>query len=74
MKNKPARRAPNLSDIASSTKICLRYLEAIEKGDFAKLPGGVYGRSYIRQYAAAAGRNADDLLHAYQRARGESTS
>lgn len=44
-------RGVTLRQIADNTKIGLRYLEAIEHSEFAKLPGGVYDLNYIRQYA-----------------------
>ena len=43
-------RGISLNQIAESTKISVRSLEAIERGDFRKLPGGIYNTSYIRQY------------------------
>jgi cytoskeletal protein RodZ len=46
-------RGISLQQIAESTKISIRSLEAIEQGDFCKLPGGIYNTSYIRQYARA---------------------
>jgi len=46
-------RGLSLHQIAQSTKINVRSLEAIENGDFRKLPGGIYATSYIRQYAQA---------------------
>jgi cytoskeletal protein RodZ len=46
-------RGISLEQIAESTKISIRSLEAIEQGDFRKLPGGIYNTSYIRQYARA---------------------
>jgi cytoskeletal protein RodZ len=46
-------RGISLEQIAESTKISIRSLEAIEQGDFRKLPGGIYDTSYIRQYARA---------------------
>lgn len=46
-------RGISLQQIADSTKISIRSLEAIEQGDFRKLPGGIYDTSYIRQYARA---------------------
>ena len=46
-------RGISLEQIAESTKIGIRSLEAIEQGDFRKLPGGIYNTSYIRQYARA---------------------
>jgi len=46
-----SNRGISLQEIARSTKITLRYLEAIERGEFEKLPGGVYAMNYVRQYA-----------------------
>ena len=47
------RNAISLEQISQATKIGIRSLEAIEAGEFQKLPGGVYSTSYIRQYARA---------------------
>jgi cytoskeletal protein RodZ len=55
----------SLGQIASSTKIRVHYLEGIERGQFTKLPGGIYNTSYIRQYARAIGFPETDLLDAY---------
>ncbi|HWB86257.1 MAG TPA: helix-turn-helix transcriptional regulator [Bryobacteraceae bacterium] len=46
-------RGLTLEQIASRTKISVRYLRAIEEGRLHNLPGGVYTSSYLRQYAAA---------------------
>ena len=59
------RRGVSLQQIADSTKISVFFLQAIESGQFGKLPGGVFNRSYIRQYAAAIGLAEDHLLEAY---------
>ena len=55
----------SLGDIAEKTKICVRYLEAIECGEFARLPGGIYTASYIRQYARAAAVPEAELMARY---------
>jgi cytoskeletal protein RodZ len=55
----------SLHQIAEATKICVRYLEAIESGQFTKLPGGFYNVSYIRQYARAADVSEEELLECY---------
>ena len=55
----------SLGQIADATKIGVRYLQVIEQGQFAKLPGGIYNTSYIRQYARAIGYPEDDLLTVY---------
>jgi cytoskeletal protein RodZ len=60
------QRGISLGQIAAKTKIGMRYLEGIEHGEYALLPGGIYNTSYIRQYARAIGFPEDDLLAAYQ--------
>ena len=59
-------RGISLQQIADSTKISIRSLEAIEQGDFCKLPGGIYNTSYIRQYARAIEYDECALLAFYK--------
>ena len=61
-------RGVTLEQISAATKISLRSLEAIECGDFRKLPGGIYNTSYIRQYARAIDYDESTILDAYRRA------
>ncbi len=61
------RKGVSLEQIADSTKISMRFLRAIEAEDYGVLPGGIFGRSYIRQYAEAAGCDAEQLLERYHR-------
>jgi cytoskeletal protein RodZ len=63
----------SLREIADSTKISMRFLLAIEQGDFDQLPGGIYNTSYIRQYAREIGYEETELL-AYYRSFAEATS
>ncbi|MGA3019941.1 MAG: helix-turn-helix transcriptional regulator [Bryobacteraceae bacterium] len=69
-------RGISLQQISDSTKIGIRALEAIEQGDFRKLPGGIYATSYIRQYARAIDYDESVILALYfrQAAPGESGS
>jgi cytoskeletal protein RodZ len=60
-------RGVSLEQIAQSTKIGVRSLEAIERGDFGKLPGGIYNTNYIRQYARAIDYDEAALLAYYHR-------
>jgi cytoskeletal protein RodZ len=60
-------RGISLEQIAESTKISIRSLEAIEQGHFAKLPGGIYTTSYLRQYARAIEYDESTLLELYSR-------
>jgi cytoskeletal protein RodZ len=56
----------SLETIAVSTKLSVRHLEAIESGDFSRLPGGIYNTNYIRQYARAIEFDETDLLAFYR--------
>jgi cytoskeletal protein RodZ len=61
-------RGISLEQISGSTKISVRSLEAIERGEFAKLPGGIYNTSYIRQYARAIDYDEGTILAFYYQA------
>ena len=47
------REKQNLTirDIEKGTSIRALYIESIEKGDYAQLPGEVYVKGFIRNYA-----------------------
>jgi cytoskeletal protein RodZ len=60
-------RGISLRQIAESTKIGIRSLEAIEQGEFRKLPGGIYTTSFIRQYARAIDYDESAILAVYYR-------
>jgi helix-turn-helix protein/PEGA domain-containing protein len=49
------RRGLTLQQIAQGTKIPLRHLNALERDEFAVLPGGMYRRAEVRAYADAVG-------------------
>lgn len=59
------RSGVTLQHISESTKISLRFLRAIEEERFGELPGGIFARSYIRQYASAIGFDEEELLGRY---------
>ena len=59
-------RGISLEQIADSTKLGVRTLEAIERGEFRKLPGGIYNTNYIRQYAREIGCEEGKLLAYYR--------
>jgi cytoskeleton protein RodZ len=42
----------SIEDVALQTRISHRFLRAIEADDFATLPGLVFARNFVRQYAA----------------------
>jgi len=66
---KRKERGISLHQIATATKISVRSLQAIEEGDFRKLPGGIYNTSYIRQYARAVDVDECELVAVYEESR-----
>jgi cytoskeleton protein RodZ len=61
------RRNLGLDQISGELKISSRFLEAIETGQFDKLPGGVFTKSFVRQYARLLGLDEEDLAGQVQR-------
>jgi cytoskeleton protein RodZ len=59
-------RGVSLEEISSSTKISRRFLEAIERDDFTKLPGGIFARSFIRSYVRYLGLDEERMMAEYQ--------
>lgn len=55
----------SLDEIQELTKIQKRYLQAIENGDFDKLPGAFYTKAFIKSYAEALGLNYEALIQEF---------
>ena len=51
-----------IDDIARNTRIAPRFLEAIETDDYSSLPGLVFTRNFVRQYALTLQLDPDPLL------------
>lgn len=58
-------RKITLQEIASSTKISTRNLQALEEERFDFLPGGVFNKGFVRAYAAYVGLDEKKTLAAY---------
>jgi cytoskeleton protein RodZ len=54
-----------LNQVATETKIQLWILDAIERDDFSRVPGGVFIRGYLAAVARAVGVNPSEILMAY---------
>jgi cytoskeletal protein RodZ len=59
MKRLREERGVSLRDIAERTKISVRTLEALERDDVARLPGGIFSRSIVRAYAEVIGSDPE---------------
>lgn len=62
LKQARENRGISLRQIATSTKISVVALEALERGDFSRLPGGIFSRAFVRSYAAEVGLNPDEVV------------
>ena len=61
LKKEREARQISLEDISAATRINVRFLEAIEQGQFDVLPEA-YIRAFVREYADTVGLNADEFL------------
>lgn len=56
------RRGVTLRQIANATKISVGVLEALERNDISKLPGGIFGRAFVRSYAIEVGLDPETTI------------
>jgi len=74
LKRERELREVALDEIASATRIAPKFLEALENEHWDKLPGGVFGRGFVRTIARYLGLSEENLLSEYDLARGEVTT
>jgi cytoskeleton protein RodZ len=55
LKTQRELRGVSLREMADSTKISVRFLQALEEDRLEVLPGGIYPRAFVRQYALYIG-------------------
>lgn len=67
MKRLREERGIALREIADTTKISVRALEALERNDISRLPGGIFSRGFIRAYAEQIGMDPDDTVREFIR-------
>jgi transcriptional regulator with XRE-family HTH domain len=58
-------RGMSLRDAAARTKLPIAVLAAIERNDFASLPGGMFRKAYVRTLAAEVGLDPDAIAAGY---------
>ena len=59
------RRGISLRQIAASTKIPAAALEALERNDVSKLPGGIFSRAFVKSYAVEVGIDPDETVREF---------
>ena len=59
------RRGISLREIANTTKISVSALEALERNDISRLPGGIFSRAFVRSYAIEVGLDPEETIREF---------
>ena len=59
-----------LDEVASKTRIRSDFVQALEEGNFAKLPDQVFARGFVRSYARSLGLDEEDAIHRFAQSAG----
>ncbi|HET7030134.1 MAG TPA: helix-turn-helix domain-containing protein [Candidatus Limnocylindrales bacterium] len=65
------RKGVDLYRAERDTKIRARYLAALERGEYRELPGDVYTKGFLRNYALYLGLDAEEVVSQWRRERGD---
>ena len=71
LKHERELRGVSLEEIAESTRIHIRYLEALERNEFGDMPGEVFVKGYIRSFARVIGSDSEEMVNVYDEAVGK---
>jgi cytoskeletal protein RodZ len=59
------RRGLSLRDVATTTKISVNVLDALERDDVSRLPAGIFGRAFVRAFADAVGLDPEGAVREF---------
>ena len=65
------RKGVDLYRAERDTKIRARYLAALERGEYRELPGDVYTKGFLRNYALYLGLDPEEVVGQWRRERGD---
>jgi cytoskeletal protein RodZ len=71
LKRERELREVTVAEICAATRIAPKFLEALENEQWEKLPGGVFGRGFVRTFARYLGLSEENLLSEYDLARAD---
>lgn len=67
LREKREVRKISLSDVSKKIGIRVKYLEALERGNFSELPKGVYGKNFLREYALFLDISPEALIEIFEK-------
>ena len=65
MRHAREQRGVSLRQIAEVTRISVSVLEALERNDISRLPGGIFSRAFVRSYAAEIGVDPEQTVREF---------
>jgi cytoskeletal protein RodZ len=65
MRQAREQRGVSLRQIAEATKISVSALEALERNEISRLPGGIFSRAFVRSYAAEIGVDPEQTVREF---------
>jgi cytoskeleton protein RodZ len=65
MRRAREERGLTLRRIADVTKISVSALEALERDDISRLPGGIFSRAFVRSYAVEIGLDPEETVREF---------
>lgn len=65
MRHVREQRGVSLREIAEATKFSVSALEALERNDISRLPGGIFSRAFVRSYAAEIGIDPEQTVREF---------
>jgi len=74
LKKYRSERRMTLSEASRITRIKIEYLEALEDGEYDRLPVDVYVKGFLRSYANCLGVDEQTLIRSYEKERGIKTN
>src|SRR5262245_34875305 len=66
LKQSREEKGLSLHEIAESTHIGVRFLQAIENDAYDVLPGGVFNRAFVRKFAKEVGFDEEQAVNLYE--------
>ncbi|NBO63363.1 MAG: DUF4115 domain-containing protein [Acidobacteria bacterium] len=66
LKKRREEKGLTIKQVAASTLVGIRFLQAIEDDDYAVLPGGIFNRAFVRKYASVVGMDETSAIQQYE--------
>ncbi len=66
LRRERSRRGLSINDIAQALHIRVEYVEAIEAGNYDLIPGSVYRKGFIRNYANYLNLSGEKVVEQYK--------